>query len=215
VVKRRPRPEWVERVARRAAIIYAPVDAYDSTGTIDSDAAWLRKCARIVVHCDRLRKYFAPCSSVEYLDHHIKFAAPVRSAFQPGGRLLWVGVRSNLGPLVRWVNTHDLPAPLDVLTNLENPVRIPTADEAGFRTGAQARIHHWTPERQIAMTTSALAALDIKGCQTPTVWRGEFQLPPITRSVGVWSWNPRLVQGAPGFRGRTCAVVHFLSPQRF
>jgi hypothetical protein len=24
------------------------------------------------------------------------------------------------------------------------------------------------------------------GCQTPTVWRGEFSLPPITRRVGVW-----------------------------
>jgi hypothetical protein len=163
VVKHGPRPEWVERVARRAAIIYAPVDAYGSTAAIDADAGWLRRCTRIVVHCDRLRKYFASYSSVEYLDHHVKFAAPMRDAFQPRGHLLWVGVRSNLAPLVRWVNMHDLAAPLDVLTNLEDPERVPTAAEAGFRTDAEVRIHHWTPERQVAMTTSALAAIDIKG----------------------------------------------------
>jgi hypothetical protein len=163
LVKHPPRSDWVERVARRAAIIYAPVDAYDSAAAIDADAAWLRKCARIVLHCDRLQKYFASYTSVEYLDHHVKFVAPMRDAFQPRGHLLWVGVRSNLGPLVRWVNTHELPAPLDILTNLEDPERIPTAAGAGFRADAEVQIHHWSPERQVALTTSARGALDIKG----------------------------------------------------
>ena len=163
VVKHPPGIEWVERVARSAAIIYAPVDAYDSAAAIDSDALWLRKCDRIVVHCDRLRKYFTPYVSVEYLDHHVKFAAPVRQAFKPRGNVVWVGVRSNLAPLIRWVNEHSLPAPLDVLTNLENPERVPTPAEVGFRTDREVRIHHWSPERQIALTIAGRGAIDIKG----------------------------------------------------
>ncbi len=156
LIKHPPRPDWIERVARGAAIIYAPVDAYDSAAAIDADAAWLRKCARIVIHCDRLRKYFAPYATVEYVDHHVKFAAPVRESFQPRGNLLWVGVRSNLTPLIRWVNAHDLPAPLDVLSNFEDPGRITSPTQLGFRTDAGVRIHHWSPERQTALTTAAL-----------------------------------------------------------
>jgi hypothetical protein len=163
VVKHAPPPEWVERVAGRSAIVYAPVDLYPSAGAIDADSAWLRKCARIVVHCERLRKYFAAHAPVEYMDHHVKFAAPMREHFQPDGNLLWAGVRSNLAPLVQWVNEHGAPAPLDVLTNLEEPDRVPTPAELGFRTDTQVRIHNWTAERQLALTAAARAAIDVKG----------------------------------------------------
>ena len=163
LVKHQPPAEWVERVARHAAIIYAPVDAYGSAAAIDADSLWLRRCSRIVVHCERIRKYFTPYAPVEYMDHHVKFACPMREAFQTRGNLLWVGVRSNLGPLVQFVNGHELPAPLDVLTNLEAPDDQPTSTEVGFRADANVRIHNWSPELQLALTSTALGAIDIKG----------------------------------------------------
>jgi hypothetical protein len=163
VIKHGPPPEWVDHVARRSSIIYAPVDGYGSVGAIDADSGWLRRCARIVVHCERLRKYFAPYAPVEYLDHHVKFATPMRESFEPRGDLLWVGVRSNLGALVQWINEHGLPAPLDVVTNLEDPGACPTPAEVGFRVDADIRIHDWSPELQLRLMASARGAIDIKG----------------------------------------------------
>ena len=64
---------------------------------------------------------------VDYLDHHVKFAGPSRESFQPDGNLLWIGVRSNLAPLVAWVRSNLLPCPLDVVTNHEHPERLVSA----------------------------------------------------------------------------------------
>jgi hypothetical protein len=163
VVKHQPPQEWVGRVARRAGLIYAPVDAYGSAAEIDRDETWLRKCARIVIHCEMLRKYFVPYAPVELMDHHVKFVTPMRDEYQPEGSLLWVGVRSNLGPMVRWVNEHPLPAPLDVVTNFEDPARRPSAREIGFKGGSDVRLHNWSPERHVELTAAARAVIDIKG----------------------------------------------------
>ncbi len=163
IIKHRPAYAWMKQTASRSRLIYTPVDAYSSIADIDADATWLHQCCRIVVHGERLRKYFASYAPVEYLDHHVKFVAPIRDEFQPVGNLLWIGVRSNLAPLVRWVNENPLPLPLDVLTNLEDPDCVPTPSEIGFNGKTQSRIHHWSPERHVAMTAAARAALDIKG----------------------------------------------------
>jgi hypothetical protein len=139
------------------------VDFFGDATSIDAEASMLRHCHRIVVHCQRLRKYFEPYVSVDFLDHHVKFAAPVREHFQPDGDLLWVGVRTNLPPLVDWVNTHTLPGTLDVLTNFEDASRPPTPAEIGFRRGVPVRVHDWSPERQVELTSTARAVIDIKG----------------------------------------------------
>jgi glycosyltransferase involved in cell wall biosynthesis len=143
--------------------VYCPVDLYDGPDAIAADAAFLRLCARVVVHYHRLRPYFEPFAPVAELDHPVKFAAPLRRSFRRSGNLLWVGVCSNLPPLVEWANRHDLPAPLDVLTNFENPDRPPAPGEYGFRPGLPVRLHAWSPERQVAFTERARAALDVKG----------------------------------------------------
>ncbi|AMV24179.1 D-inositol 3-phosphate glycosyltransferase [Gemmata sp. SH-PL17] len=72
-------------------------------------------------------------------------------------------MRSNLGPLVEWVNAHPLPAPLDVLTNPESPGPVPSAAELGFRADRDVRVHEWTPERHRQFVVTARAALDVKG----------------------------------------------------
>jgi hypothetical protein len=47
--------------------------------------------------------------------------------------------------------------------NLEDPADPPSPAEVGFRRDAEIRIHHWSPERQLALTAAARAAIDIKG----------------------------------------------------
>src|SRR5262249_39632593 len=104
MVKHAPPQDWMEKVAKRSAVIFLPVDSYGSDDEIDVDASLLRQCSRILIHCERLRRHFEGYAPVEYLDHPIKYAAPLRKSFQKEGSLLWVGVRSNLPPLVEWVN---------------------------------------------------------------------------------------------------------------
>ena len=163
VVKHAPPAGWVEEVSRRAAVVYCPIDHYADPAGVEADAAWLRRCARVVVHCRRLLPHFAPLAATLYLDHPLKYAAPTRRTFRPDGPLLWVGVRSNLPPLVAWVNAHPLPAPLDVLTNPERPGEPPAPAGLGFRPDRRVRVHEWTPERHVQFTAAARGALDVKG----------------------------------------------------
>ncbi|MFO0824981.1 MAG: glycosyltransferase [Gemmataceae bacterium] len=163
IVKHAPPPEWVEAVSKKSAIIYCPIDWYGDPREIEADSVWLRKCARIVVHCHRLKPYFASLAETSYLDHPLKFAIPTRRSFRPEGSLLWVGVRSNLPPLVAWVNQNPLSTPLDILTNPENPGQVPSAADLGFTNPDTIRVHEWNAERHRAFTNSARAALDIKG----------------------------------------------------
>jgi hypothetical protein len=164
VIVKHPLPlAEVERAAGRSMIIYLPVDGYGSAAEIDADGALLRRCGRVVVHCERLRRYFEPYAPVEYLDHHVKFVTDQAAPFREDGPVLWVGARSNLPPLVAWVNTHTLPAELLVLTNPENPGKVPTPAEFGFWADVAVRIEEWTPERHKAALSEYRAAIDIKG----------------------------------------------------
>lgn len=162
VVKHMPPKDWLRNCGRRSAVIYCPVDYYGAAAEIDADGPELRNFRRIVIHCERLRRYFEPYATVEYLDHHVKFAAPLRDSYRETGNILWVGVRSNLPAFVDWVNNHPLPAPLDVLTNLETPNRPPTAAGLGFRDASSVRIYDWNPHVQAQLTSVARAVIDIK-----------------------------------------------------
>jgi hypothetical protein len=152
----------VQQAARRSSVLYCPVDNYGSIDDLDADADMLRACSRIIVHCKDLIPFFQTYARTIYLDHHVKFAAPLREEFQSDGPFLWVGVRSNLLPLIDWVNAHPLPGELCVLTNLEDPSVIPSPADLGFRS-PNVCIENWTPERQVHLTATARAALDIKG----------------------------------------------------
>jgi glycosyltransferase involved in cell wall biosynthesis len=163
VIKHPPSAAWLARLAASVKLVFCPLDFYPNAETISADAQFLRRCARIIVHCERLRPFFDKLAPVVYLDHPIKFATPLRKAFQSTGDLLWVGVRSNLPPLVEWVNRHPLLLPLDVLTNFEDPNRPPTLADFGFRPALPIQLHNWSAERQVELTRRARAALDIKG----------------------------------------------------
>lgn len=163
VVKHAPPLEWIDEVTRRSAVVWCPIDWYADVGQIEADRPWLNKCTTVVVHCRRLLTHFGSAIETRYLDHPLKFRTPTRQTFQPDGPLLWVGVRSNLTPLVEWVNANPLPRPLDVLTNPERTGSVPTPAALGFLDDRAVRIHEWTPDRHLTMTAAACAALDIKG----------------------------------------------------
>ena len=163
VVKHAPDLSWMECCCRRSAVVYCPVDYYGSAAAIDADGPLLRKCARVVVHCERLRRYFAPYAPVEYLDHHVKFVSPLPDGPRDEGPLLWAGVRTNLPALADWLNAHPLPAALVVLSNFEDAMLPPQPADFGFRPGLAVRLEHWSPGRHRELTASARAALDIKG----------------------------------------------------
>jgi hypothetical protein len=153
----------VEEISRKSRIIYCPIDHYGSSAEIDADGLMLRKCSRILVHCESLKRYFQPYAPVEYMDHHVKFVAPMPKKPKASGYFLWIGVRSNLEPLVKWVNENPLPGELRILTNLENPESPPKAENLGFRTDLPIHIKTWTEDRHIESTAGARAVIDIKG----------------------------------------------------
>jgi hypothetical protein len=164
VVVKHPLPaELLAELTDSAAVIYCPVDCFGSAFEIDGYGAALRQCARIVIHSERLRKYFAPYAPVEFIDHHCKFVAPLRDVYHDQGEILWVGVRSNLPALIDWVNYHQQPGRLRVLTNLEDPAHPPTATDLGFRHGRDVIIEQWSPATHLQRMVECRAALDIKG----------------------------------------------------
>jgi hypothetical protein len=74
---------------------------------------------------------------------------------------LWIGNRSNLPPVVEWVNCNPLSLPLWVLTDLPDSIAHPSAMKLGFRDPS-IRISRWTPERHVEWCLQAQAAFDIK-----------------------------------------------------
>src|SRR5262245_27900783 len=82
IVKHAPPIEWIQTVTRRSSVIFCPIDAYSDPSEIHADAGWIRKCASVVVHCHRLKPYFAPLAETAYLDHPIRFATPTRKIFR-------------------------------------------------------------------------------------------------------------------------------------
>jgi len=162
VVKHGPPPDWAERIATRSTLVYCPIDRYGALEEIAQDAVFLRRCARIIVHCKRLAPLLSPYAPTVYLDHHLKYAAPLRREFRSRGNILWVGVRSNLPAVVDWINAHPLPAPLEVLTNPEEPDKPLDPVMMGFKRTSEVHIQVWTADLQRRMTAEARAAFDIK-----------------------------------------------------
>jgi len=162
LVKFKPAIEVMRAVSSQSTIVYCPIDFYGSSDEIRSDAASLELCDLILVHAERLRPHFQPLTDVDYIDHHLKFATPLRKSYIADGPFLWVGVRSNLEPVVQWVNQNPLRGDLWILTNPEVPGEQLTAKQFGFRSTQSLRIEEWTPARQIEWTSTCRAAFDVK-----------------------------------------------------
>jgi hypothetical protein len=150
-------------LAPKTQILYCPVDAYGSAAEIDADAERLLLCRRIIIHAPRLRPYFQSYARVESLEHHVKHTIPTRGDVITDGPILWVGVRSNLAPLVAWVNDHPLPRPLVVLTNPERSEDLRDPANFGFRPTTAVQLATWSPQTHRDWLSRCSGALDIKG----------------------------------------------------
>lgn len=153
----------MRRLAQRTAIVYCPVDYYGHPDDIASDGPTLRLCARIVVHCHRLRGWFEPYADVDYVDHHVKYVSENMLPYRRTGYVLWIGVRTNLPQLVEWLNRTSFDEPLLILSNFEDANRPPQAADIGLRRGRRVSLQPWSPKAHRAALAGAKAALDIKG----------------------------------------------------
>lgn len=161
-IKQKPPAGTLRKIRKRSAVIYSPIDRYGSLEEIDTDEGLLA-CDQIVAHCPKLAKYFRSYGSTVCLDHHLKYTAPIRQQSPKEGPLLWVGVRSNLPPLIHWLESHRPPDEIWVLTNPEQPGSAALARQLGLPTGLNLRVDVWSPERHLEWLSQARAALDIKG----------------------------------------------------
>jgi hypothetical protein len=162
-VKFKPELVVLQELRQRCRLVYCPVDVYGSAAEIDGDSAALKCFERIIVHAERLRRYFAPYASVASLDHHLKFLAGLPSAPRSDGPLLWIGNRSNLSPVIEWVNQTSLTGEVWLLTDFPSEAEITAAEELGFTRTNGLRIGRWTPARHREWTSLARAAFDVKG----------------------------------------------------
>jgi glycosyltransferase involved in cell wall biosynthesis len=162
-IKFLPAQQRLQDIRERSAIVYCPVDFYGQAAEIDADVERLRLCDRIVVHSPRLRPYFQSYAVTSVLDHHLKYVIPTRNEPQPEGPILWVGVRSNLPPLVEYVNRHPLPAELIVLTNPQHDDELNDPTRFGFSPKLAVRIERWSPDSHLHWLSRCRGAIDIKG----------------------------------------------------
>lgn len=162
VIKHLPPDDVWTRLPASLPIVYMPIDYFADDEQIALAGKWLRRCTRIVIHCERLRSFFSPYAPVSYIDHPLKFVVPPRD-YTNVGPIFWVGVRGNMPPLVNWVNCYPIPGELWVLTNPENPQAHLDPVDCGFAATAAIRMEACSREKHLSWASEARAAIDIKG----------------------------------------------------
>jgi len=164
IVKQPIHPQIVIEKSSTTPIIYSPIDFYGSPAQIDADAAWLTHCDRILVHCQELARYFRSYAPTDYIDHQVRFFPEHFPTYKPDSFVLWVGMQSQISNLANWVNEHQLPSELRVLTNLNPAQPVPAASLYGFDTYKNSiRLGCWSPARHLDWVDRAGLAIDIKG----------------------------------------------------
>jgi hypothetical protein len=164
VIKHDVQTEELLRAAEKTAVIFCPVDRYGSCAEIDAHGWMLARCAKILVHCQRLCKYFRSYAPVELVDHHLRFVTDEPPSYRQDSYVFWAGIKSHLPILAEWVNAHRLPAELRILTNVESAKPRIDAGQFGFDTSVnQVRIERWSQQRHLELVAAARLAIDIKG----------------------------------------------------
>jgi len=163
VVKHSLPSDAVQCLSPATRIVYCPIDYYGSSTEIDRDSVWLRRCQRILVHSQNLLKYFCGYAATAYLDHSVKFISERPVEYRTSGPLLWVGVHTNLQPVVEWSNTYGLPGDLLVLTNAHTNAGLFSPADCGFSKSLSVQIEAWSPARHRQALEQVRAAIDIKG----------------------------------------------------
>lgn len=162
-IKFKPSAEELLSLRNKAALVFCPVDVYGSATEIEADGSSLSCFDLIIAHSRRLERYFSAFALTHYLDHPLKYIVPPPQRPVTNGPILWIGNRANLPPVVEWVNDHDLPEELWLLTDCEVSSPFSSPERLGFTSRNRVRVENWTCERHLAWLKLSRAAFDIKG----------------------------------------------------
>ncbi len=160
-VKFKPPVETLRKLReQKCRLVYMPVDIYASALEIDTDLDSIRCFDMVVVHSQRLIRYFNCVSRVEFLVHPLKYVLQETRTEYVEGPLLWIGRRCNIAPVVDWANQQPK-LDLWVLTNTDGEIDHPK--QLGFQKPSSVRLETWTESMHIHWLAGAGLAIDIKG----------------------------------------------------
>jgi len=176
VIKSHPSERFVaEALRQQAKLIYCPIDAYRDPDHLTRHRDFLRTCAMVVVHCERLLPLMRPhCDNTHFVEHHTRYALDEMASYKDSGFVLWIGACEYLPYLVRWLERHPIEHEIKILTNIDSDKGREAAHALAAAIGlpfeisrqttsiAGHRVHQWSERRQAEMMRSCKAAFDVK-----------------------------------------------------
>lgn len=119
-LKFKPSAPRLAELQRTSKLVFVPVDIYGSAMEIDQDIDSLRCLNLVILHCERLVRYFRGRTDYACMDHPLKFILPEIRTEQVEGPLLWVGKMCNLAAAVPFLQSLSRQHEIRVLTDIEN-----------------------------------------------------------------------------------------------
>lgn len=176
VIKSHPSEGFVaEALRQQSKLVYCPIDAYRDPDDLTRQRDFLRACAMVVVHCERLLPLMrSHCANTHFVEHHTRYALKEMASYKDTGFLLWIGACQYLPYLVRWLERHPLEHEIKILTDIDSDKGRAAAHALAAEIGlpleisrqttsiAGHRVHQWSERRQVEMMQSCKAALDVK-----------------------------------------------------
>jgi hypothetical protein len=199
-LKFKPSAFRLAELRRTSKLVFFPVDIYACAAEIDADIESLRCLNLVVLHCQRLVRYFHGLINYAYLDHPLKYVLPEIRSERVEGPLLWVGKKCNLAAATPCLKKLSTKHEIRVLTDIDQD-SCPAAELQLERS--RVEIGKWSPERHVAWMATAKAAIDVKGND----FRSRHKPPAKTLDF--------LASGVPVITNRGSSVELNLRPHGF
>ncbi|MGH7789893.1 MAG: hypothetical protein ACRERC_23700, partial [Candidatus Binatia bacterium] len=176
LIKRKPDDAFVAALRQQGtALVYCPIDAYQTAPEIAADGELLHACSMVMVHCERLLPLLRPhCAQTHFVEHSARYALPEMAAYKDDGFVLWIGHVQYVPYLIHWLAAHPVDREIRILTDLDsepgweraraNAARVGLALDVACTAGTIGGypVARWSERRQQEMMRACKAALDIK-----------------------------------------------------
>lgn len=159
----------------KVKIIYCPIDFYQETRFIRSDASFLKACNMILSHSERLMPIFrSHNNNVHFVEHNNKYALPSMADYKEEGFILWIGGCQYIPYLLDWIKRFPIKNEIKILSDVDNDRARKTAQVYAANIGMDFTIapeaksvagietYVWSERLQHEMMNEAKAAIDIK-----------------------------------------------------
>ncbi|HTV48423.1 MAG TPA: hypothetical protein VMG59_08260 [Phycisphaerae bacterium] len=154
-------------------ILYLPIDYFENPESIQASAGFLKSCAAIGCHCERLMPHMQPyCKDVFFIEHHGKYTLPQINQFKRDGYVLWIGSMEYVVYLLKWLQIHPVGPELRLATNYLSRSGtqkcLALAEKLDLKINIsdthinEYRLIYWSERSQFRAMREAKAALDIK-----------------------------------------------------